>query len=315
MKKVISALLFALLLTGLFSGCDAETPPPADYTNSAYLIFNLDNVDVQDVIDTLPQSDLEPLPDEVLAETDVYTYYRKNGVCYLNFKSGNHRITMDIDEKDSCDHRFTFASMDEAYQWLCHPVFTAHIEEYFRHCWPLDAENGFLMPDPQRLYVCEAPEEYQLESVDFRGVGFALIYKTKELLESRRYGAFVVGSRSSESFTEALKKYYRFDRGTPKQATEISHSIRDDNASVYEYETYELKNRIVHYTLEETTKKVFIEEHYGLPDGNKTREYLLYDATVIACEKGICYSISNHYSNMEEVLKILPHLKLVEYQP
>ena len=313
MRKIFSALLPILLLAGLFSGCSSSLPPDFDYTNGAYVSFDLSNVDVQEVIDTLPKSDLEILPDEVIAETDMYIYYRTNGNCYLNFKSGNHRIILDIDEKDSCGHRFTFGSIEKAYQWLCAPVFDKQTEEIFRHCWPLDAENGFIMPDPQRLYIFETPEEYLLDSVDFYGDKFSLIYKTKERLASGRYGAFTVGSINGQSFTKKLKNYYRFDFGTPKQNIHISHSIRDDNASVYEYETTVWKERHVHYLLEDDHRTVFYEETYLLAKDSPEEDYHFAEATVFACEKGIYYTMGIHYSDWEPFLEVIPKIELVLY--
>ena len=316
MYRFLSILLAVLLLSALLAGCTSEVPMlPQNHSNSNYVNFDLQNIYVQDILDTLPRNNQEVLPDEILAETDIYTYYRKNGACYLNFKSGNHRISLDLDEKDSCDHRFWFDSMEEAYQWLCSPVFTAHIEEIFRHCWPLDPDNGFLMPDPQRLYVCETPEEYELKSVDFNGWRFTLIYQTKERLKSGRHGAFVISSTSVEGITNWLKKYYRFDQGTTTHKIDISHNVGDHNSSVYEYETANWKHRYIHYLLEEENRILFYEERYIVSTDYPSKNYHLAEVVVFGCEKGIYYSLSPHYSDWEPFFEVIPKIALIEYQP
>ena len=310
LKKAFLVLLSLLLLAGLFTGCEEEVPQGS---LSAYIKFDLSNVDVQDVMDTLPKAEPKNLPDEILVDNEIYTYYRQDGLCYLNFKSGNDRISMDLDEKDGCDHRFWFGSMEEAYQWLCCPVFTEHTKEIFRHCWPLDSEKGFYMPDLQQLYVAETPEDYKLDSVDFWGHRFVLIYQTQERLASGRYGAFTLTCLSEDSFREKLKNYYRFARGSANR--KLYTDFNEKGATIYEYETDVGKHRHVLYTAKTEQIVWFYEDHYYVDKSYLEEGYHFARPTVFGCLNGLYFSFVNHYSDWDALYEVIPQIRIVDYKP
>ena len=312
MKKLISAMFCICLVAAILFGCfcdssqNTATPTVSPISQDATSPFILD------IIDTL-SAHSKMLPDQILAKTDECTVYRKDGHCFLDFKSGNQKVSMDITDKDSCGHAMIFDSMEELCQWLDYPVFTGNTEEGIRHCFPLNSENGFYVPDPENLYILDLPDEYHLQSVSIRGERFELVYKTHEPLPTGRNGGILIQFIDKDLFAYDLARYYRFQRGNAPYNN--TYRIEENSATVYEYESFGNKCRDIQYCLETDAQTLFVAEHYIRISDHTGDDYRLASIDIFGSAHGVYFRIGPHYSSYESLRQVINALKIVEYAP
>lgn len=307
MKRPVCLLLLSALVTAFLFGCSADTP------NSTVSSAPQETADprILEIMDSLSGIKAETPEDQLLAETDMLTLSRKNGHCYLNFKSGNHKIFLDIGEKDSCGHAVFFDSVEQLHQWLLAPTISKDTEEAIRHCTPLDEANGFLFPDPERIFTLSLPFTYRLERAYLHGEEYALTYVQSP---SDRFNGVFIQTISKDRFTSHLEQYYRFQHGRAAYST--SYAADKNNAIAYEYETEVLKLRDVQYRLQTEDMTLFVEEHYLLSRHDPAdSDYHFANVTIFGCIDGLFFTLNRYHSDPQTLIGLLDDLKIVKYVP
>ena len=312
MRKTILKMLCIILFSACLFGCSCNNPQDTADRPTHPIAQDATSPFILDIIDSF-SSNANNLPDQILTVTEECTVYRKGGHCFLDFKSGNHKVSMNISDKDSCGHAMIFDSMEELCQWLGNPDFSGNTEEGIRHCFPLHPEYGFFIPDSERLCILDLPDEYYLQSVSIKGEQFSLVYETYERLPSGRYGGILIQFISEDWFAYDLARYCRFQRGTAPYSK--SYVMEEKNATVYEYEEAGNQLRDIQYILQTDTQTLFVAETYILKPGDVNNDYILADITIIGSAHGMYFSIRPYYSDKEELIQLITELEIVEYTP
>ena len=311
MKRGLCILLCTILLCTTLAGCDNRL----DSTQETIHPY------IAELIDSLPASDAVNLPDQLIAETDQYTFSRMDGICYLSFKSGNYEI--DINEKDGYRTQIQFNSLDELYQWLNAPQITAETETIIRHLFPLDNNHGFILPDPERLYTIEIPG-YTQGSVSLRNNCYQIGFTSQEHLNNDSKCGFFVSFCRKDIFSKWLMNHYRFKLRSKKLADPDFDTYQIDHITYYEMNINpDWRRRFAQYELQIDNRILFIEEHFTIMDANNpsisAESPVLYDVDVLGYENGAYFSLANYcdkectYGTTE--IDLGKELKIVEYVP
>ena len=311
MKRTVSLFLCAILFAACLFGCSADDPENTASLPSSHSIDPL----YSNIIHTLPGAEANRLENRVISETDSFSFCREDGHCFLKFKSGNHEISLNLDEKESCGHGIFFDSMDDMYRWLLAPDISTATEEAIRHCFRWDENKGFLLPDPDCLVTLGLPDDYKLEGVSVHRDNYSLIYQTPTPLDSGRRGGIHMQTISEPEFAIYLAQYYRFQHGRQKHDT--SYTVADDikTADVYEYETQVWKHRDIQYILQSEKSTLFVEEIYVMSKDIPDNDYHLSGVTIFGCSDGLYFTLGVYYSDPEPLLELIDQLTFIKYTP
>lgn len=312
MKRTVCLLLCLTLFATFFSGCSKKEeqvsiPQPTEPPIPQY---------IYDLAESYPEAPPEQLPDKVFADTEVYTLYREDGICYLSFKSGNYKIHYVLDDKESPPYiSKVFNSteeenqclMEEKYQWLCSPVITEDVEQQIRNTFPLDEEKGFIFPDPEQLYILQLPEEYELIQTDLHDY---YAYKS----QNRRRDGCAMTLITKESFISALANYHRFEY--QEFPFDVTRTDEEDGTTIYEYESLGYKIRTVLYTMQTENRTLFIEKEYiDSIESPNVYGYHFSEVKIFGYDNGKYFRLGVFYSDPEPLLELVDKVTIVKYQP
>lgn len=318
MKKSIYLLLCIILFTVPLYGCSNETEPlPTQETIHPYIV---------ELMDSLPDAE-DAMPDQVIAETDKYTFYRKNGICYLSFKSGNQQIVDCPDKECPLSHGFSFDSMEDLYQWLKAPEIDTNKEIAIRHTFLLDDENGFMLPDPYRLYTIETPDGYTVTNVNLGASVHRISFENSNHNDSQNVCSFGLEFCHEAMFPQWLSRLYshKTNACNNDHKHEEYHSgnvtyvewVDDDNS----------RSRNAYYVLETKDKTIFVSEYariHAPENPSVTPEFPdQEDVGYLTYSNGAYYSLWNHcsrscdYKQDEDVmqLKLINEFDIIHYVP
>lgn len=266
MKKSVCLLLCIVLSAMPLFGCSKEKDTSNLTLNQDTSLSQIQETIhpyIAELMDSLPEAE-DPMPDQVIAETEKYTFYRKNQICYLSFRSGDQQIKycLNNDEK-SCvyPHGFSFDSMEELYQWLIAPEIDTVKEIAIRHAFLLDEENGFILPDPYRLYTIETPKGYTVTNVNLSVIGHRISYTNSNHQEFPNVCNFGLEFCNKAMFSRWLTHKYSHKTNA---CNNVHHHEEYDseNVSYVEWTNDDgSRSRSTYYVLETEDKTLFISEY------------------------------------------------------
>lgn len=302
MTKRTCILFCILLICASLSGCSHENHSIESTAHKTHPY-------ITSLMDSFSQSCEEHLPDKLFVETEEYSIYRKSGTCYLSFKSGNQRLSYENGCKECVGHTLLFDSMDELYDWLLSPEFSDKNMSIIQHAFPLDPENGFIIADPENLKTIVLPDEYHIESVGLGGECCWIVFKTNERLPSGRDGGGLLVLNDTKQFEYQLSSFYSFELGEVAYKAKYDDEI--NNTTTYEYETgWELRR--VQQCLQTEEGSRYIEKEFA--KGNDD-EYHLSSVDIFGYENHTLFTLSSHYSDDEDLIRINEWLKITDYIP
>ena len=315
MKRLILFFLCCVALVACLCSCAQQIsglPVPDTTRQPNPIAQDATSPFIRQILASMPKSDVASLEDAILAETDEYMYYRSGGRCYLSFKSGDKKESYTEEEikEGSMIHTVHFETLDEMHQWLEKPELTQEDASVIRHTFPLIEGKGFLMLDREMLYVPELPEGYHFESAEFMGERYNIVFKTDEKLTSGRYGGGMISFIEEEEFARKLAYFYRYQRG--HAAYDVSYTIEENNATVYEFHKDVGIRRHVQYCLETENGVLFIEE-LRYDSGSETNKLVAMGMEILGCQNGVYFTLGVHYTDPEQLLEFAKQMKLVPY--
>jgi hypothetical protein len=317
MAKRLFVLFCVLMLVLCLLGCVQQNKAPSSpiATRPAGAIAqDATSPFIQQIVASMPQADHAPLEDAVLAENDEYVYYRKDGQCYLSFKSGNTHLNYTHEELKEGDLAGTifFQESQELLSWLQKPQMNEKYLAFIQHSIPLHEEYGFLMPDAQVLMAPELPKGYSLKCAEIGPYGYGFEFKSSFRLPSGRYGGGWFEVISQQRFASKLAYYYRYARG--HAAYGKTYTLQENGANVYETVGQYRTTRYIQYCLESEGRILFIEEcRYDSSGGKKPIVNELSSVDIFGCENGVYFTVRVHYTDPDQLLALAKNMKLVPF--
>lgn len=118
-------------------------------------------------------------------------------------------------------------------------------------------EGEILICDPNRLYECTAPEEFDLAYISWRGTFYTFVLTSKT---SR--GA--ITCLDEKDYLENLKNSYQSFLNQSSVTVTEQNSILDRSTTVYYCQTSKAKRKYICYEISVKGKKMYVQEEYLL---------------------------------------------------
>ena len=258
--------------------------------------------------------DVQPLPD-----TGIYELKYVLGQYYLDFDAGNERLVV---ESDGCivvsPKYLECTSVEELYQKLTKCNFTDdELDAIRQHCM-LDEENGFIMPNPNKLYSPQLPNGVNITNLKVQHINGGEPYVVNFKSETESIGGPDVTGYfyilSTERYNELINNFLSPD-SIPTTHTLVSmHDYGD--ALVHDVEVDGIQTfRYVRYSVQIGPKIFFISEKYRIAGEEylgRISETIPISATVYGCNNDVCFLynfqlIDTSVQNWLEILDVIPY--------
>ena len=268
-KKMITLVIAAVLL---FSGCGSPQLQVQQSTPTT----------------TTPSTTVVPtLPDTLLVSTDLYEIRRIDGKCYLSFHAGNVKK-----EDEGCMLHWPwikFKSMEDLHESLINGTLNEDALETIQHQFALVEGKGFLIQDPEQLYMLQTPEDVKVTEYRIEGdhCSFNLVPKNG----GDGLGTLFIATK--EKFQEDLEFDRGFETGAREYDTHSKHGPTGGDA--YDYDTPAGRRRTVLYRLETENGEVYVRQNYKL----EFKEERMAEMHVYGYMDGVYYCIA--FYAMDEI--------------
>lgn len=242
----------------------------------------------------LPPAQAEPLPDAVIYETETYQIHRKDGHCYLNLFDGNKHSG----EPSSSGCIFYspylyFDALEQLYDALTTDTLSDGAIQGITRCFPLDAEQGFYLPDPHQFFSIILPDGLEFSKIQVYGEDMSYSYRELDKDYPRLSG--YVDVCSQQHFKACLRHFNRF-RANPS-LYRTAHTVPEVSGIAYDCDAPAGVFRYVQYCVQTDSKTLFIEETYAVErshPGAIASDTVPLEITVYGYENGyyFCVTIS-----------------------
>lgn len=288
MKQIVRLCSFVLALMMVFSivvGCSpaSESAPTAPTSTGSPIEPDtptepeeklkideeqaeaIQTILADEMMRALPPSQTEPLPDAVLFETDSYQIHRQDGHCYLNLTAGNkHSGEPSSSGCIVLSPYLYFDSLEHLYDILTRGTLSDTHISGITCSFPLDAEKGFSLPDPHKLFSVTLPEGLEISRI--RIFGEELSYGYREIGKNYPRLSGDITILDQQEFVACLKRFNRF-RADPN-LYRTAHTIPELNAIAYDCTVPAGVFRYVQYCVQTDSKTLYIEETYAVERSN-----------------------------------------------